>query len=182
MKLRITLLRSITPYLVGLLIAVALYLYADTIDYTPRPGTLGPEIWPHLAILLLGGSCLFEIVRRLTFGNEDGTGLLEAFERDEEPAQKDPVYPMMLIGGIVLLGVYAVLIPYLGFIFGTFLFLPAFMYIGGFRRHSTIWLTTILVTASCGVLFLRIAYVSLPRGIEPFSMATDIFFKIPSLW
>jgi hypothetical protein len=177
-----TLFRSIVPYLIGLLIAVALYLYADTIEYTARPGTFGPEVWPHLAILLLGASCLFEIGRRLIFGNEDATGLLEAFERDQEPAQKDPVYPAMLIGGIVLLVVYAILIPYLGFIFGTFLFLPAFMYVGGFRRHVTVWLTTFLVTASCGVLFLRIAYVSLPRGVEPFAMATDIFFKIPSLW
>jgi hypothetical protein len=56
------------------------------------------------------------------------------------------------------------------------------MYVGGFRRHGMIWLTSILVTLLTGVLFLRIAYVSLPRGIEPFAMATDVFFKIPSFW
>jgi hypothetical protein len=174
--------RSITPYLVGLLIAVALYLYASSIVYTPRPGALGPAVWPHLAILLLGGSCLYEIVRRLIVGNRDATGLLEAFDREGEPEQKDPVYPRMLIGGIVLMAIYAVLIPYLGFIIGTFVFLAAFMYVGGFRRHQTIWLTSFVVTALCGILFLRVAYVSLPRGIEPFDLATDIFFKIPSLW
>ena len=177
-----TLFRSITPYLVGLAIAVALYFYANTIVYTPRPGSLGPETWPELAILLLAASCLFEIVRRLIVGNQDATGLMEAFEREEESAQKDPVYPRMLIGGIALMAVYAVLLPYLGFIFGTFLFLAAFMYVGGFRRHGMIWLTSILVTLLTGVLFLRIAYVSLPRGIEPFAMATDVFFKIPSFW
>jgi hypothetical protein len=52
-----TLFRSITPYLVGLAIAVALYFYANTIVYTPRPGSLGPETWPELAILLLAASC-----------------------------------------------------------------------------------------------------------------------------
>ena len=88
----------------------------------------------------------------------------------------------MLLGGIALMVVYAVLVPYLGFIFGTFLFLVAFMYIGGFRAHRTIWLTSLLVTVLCGVLFLRVAYVSLPRGVEPFAMATDVFFKIPSIW
>jgi hypothetical protein len=29
---------------------------------------------------------------------------------------------------------------------------------------------------------LRIAYVSLPRGIEPFDRITDVFFAIPGLW
>ena len=38
------------------------------------------------------------------------------------------------------------------------------------------------VTISCGILFLRIAYVSLPRGIAPFDRVTDVFFAIPSLW
>jgi len=177
-----TLFRSIVPYLIGLAIAISLYVYASNIVYDPRPGALGPQVWPHLAILLLGGSCLFEIGRRLVVGNQDATGLLEAFEREDEPVQKDPVYPRMLIGGIILMAVYAVLVPYLGFIVGTFLFLASFMYIGGFRRHMTIWLTSFFVTALCGILFLRIAYVSLPRGIAPFDIATDIFFHIPSLW
>ncbi|HET9414491.1 MAG TPA: hypothetical protein VFO74_10240, partial [Pseudolabrys sp.] len=45
--------RSVLPYAVGLAIAVALYLYAGTIVYAPRPGQLGPETWPRLAILLM---------------------------------------------------------------------------------------------------------------------------------
>jgi hypothetical protein len=45
-----------------------------------------------------------------------------------------------------------------------------------------IWLTSLIVTILTGILFLRVANVSLPRGVEPFAMATDIFFKIPSLW
>jgi hypothetical protein len=106
---------------------------------------------------------------------------MEAFDKEEEE-EKSASYPMLLVGGIVLMGVYAVAVPYLGFIFGTFLFLAAFMYVGGFRAHRTIWLTSALVTIACGVLFLRVAYVSLPRGIEPFAYATDAFFKIPSLW
>jgi hypothetical protein len=177
-----SLFRSIAPYLVGVAIAVALYLYADAIVYTPRPGALGPGVWPKLAILLLLASCLFEIGRRLVVGNRDATGLMEAFEREEEAEPAAPVYPRMLIGGIVLMGIYAVVLPYLGFIFGTFVFLIAFMYVGGFRRHKMIWLTSLIVTILTGILFLRVAYVSLPRGVEPFAMATDIFFKIPSLW
>ena len=59
-----SLFRSIVPYVVGLVIAMALYVYAGTIAYTPRAGSLGPEVWPRLAILLMGASCLFELSRR----------------------------------------------------------------------------------------------------------------------
>jgi hypothetical protein len=174
-------LRSVAPYFVGLAVAAFLYYSAQGIEYTQRAHELGPQTWPELAILLLGASCLFEIIRRVIVGNRDATGFIEAFERDEEE-EKTPVYPSLLIAGIVLMAIYAVVVPYVGFIFGTFLFLAAFMYVGGFRAHATIWLTSFFVTFLCGVLFLRIAYVSLPRGIEPFSMATDIFFKIPLPW
>ena len=78
------------------------------------------------------------------------------------------VYPRLLVGGIVLMGIYAVLVPVLGFILGTFVFLAAFMYVGGYRAHGAIWGTSAAVTIFCGILFLRIAYVSLPRGIAPF--------------
>lgn len=79
------------------------------------------------------------------------------------------------------MGIYAVLVPVLGFILGTFLFLAAFMYVGRYRAHATIWATSAVVTILCGVLFLRIAYVSLPRGIEPFDRITDAFFAIPGV-
>lgn len=180
--MQITLLRSILPYIVGLGVAVALYIYAGTIEYTPRGHELGPEVWPRLAILLMAASCLWEIARRLIAGNQDATGFIEAFDREpDEAEEKAPVYPRLLIGGIVLMGVYAVLVPYLGFMLGTFLFLAAFMYVGRYRDHRAIWLTSVAVTVLCGVLFLRIAYVSLPRGVPPFDRVTDLFFMIPGL-
>ena len=174
--------RSIVPYAVGLAIAAALYLYAGTFDYAPRPGQLGPDVWPRLAILLMGGSCLFEMSRRLIIGNQDASGFMEAFDREPDEEEKQPIHPKLLVSGIVLMAIYAVLVPLLGFILGTFFFLAAFMYVGGYRAHRAIWGTSAAVTIFCGILFLRIAYVSLPRGIPPFDRATDIFFAIPSLW
>lgn len=177
-----TLFRSIVPYALGLAIAVALFIYAGTFLYSPRPGQLGPDVWPRLAILLMGASCVYEISRRLIAGNQDATGFLEAFDREPDVEDKEPVYPRLLVGGIVLMGIYAVLVPMLGFIVGTFVFLAAFMYVGGYRAHGAIWGTSAAVTLFCGILFLRIAYVSLPRGIPPFDRVTDVFFAIPSLW
>ena len=176
------LVRSIGPYVVGLAIAAGLYIYTGTFEYTLRGKSLGPEAWPRLAILLMGVSCLYELTRRLFIANKDATGFLEAFEREDEVEEPQQVYPRLVIGGIVLMGVYAVAVPVLGFILGTFLFLAAFMYVGGYRAHGVVWGASAAVTISCGILFLRIAYVSLPRGIEPFDRVTDVFFAIPSLW
>jgi putative tricarboxylic transport membrane protein len=176
-----SLVRSVLPYVVGLGIAIALYISAGQFEYSAREGQLGPGAWPRLAILLLGASCLFELGRRLIAGNRDATGFIEVFDREPDAAEPEPTYPGLLIGGVVLMGIYAVAVPYLGFILGTFLFLAAFMYVGRFRDHRVIWGASFLVTVLCGVLFLRIAYVSLPRGIAPFDRITDIFFLIPGI-
>ena len=176
-----SLVRSILPYIVGLAIAAALYIYAGQAEYTPRPGELGPEVWPRLAILLMAASCLFELTRRLIAGNKDATGLIEAFDREPEAEDTGPSHPRLLVAGVVLMGIYAVALPFLGFIFGTFLFLAAFMYAGRYRKHGVIWGASATVTILCGILFLRIAYVSLPRGIAPFDRITDIFFAIPGI-
>jgi hypothetical protein len=57
-----------------------------------------------------------------------------------------------------------VVVDWLGFFLTTALFLFAFSWIGGFRRHG--WNALI---ALCGafvmvVLFMRVAYISLPLG------------------
>ena len=155
-------------------IATALYIHTGTFEYAPRAGALGPEAWPRLAILLMGASCLYELTRRLFVANKDATGFLEAFEREDEVEEPQPVYPRLVIGGIVLMAhLCGGRSDILGFILGTFLFLAAFMYVGGYRAHGVVWGASAAVTISCGILFLRIAYVSLPRGIAPFDRVTD---------
>lgn len=171
--------RSLLPYVVGLAIAVALYVYAGQFEYSPRPGQLGPDAWPRMVIALLGFSCLYEMGRRLLVTDKDATGVIDAFDRSDDGEPPAASYPLLLVGGIVLIAIYAFIVPILGFILATFLFLAAFMYLGRYRRHGVIWAVSLLVTACCGVLFLRIAYVSLPRGIAPFDRITDIFFAIP---
>jgi hypothetical protein len=173
-------LHAILPYLVGLALTVALYVYAGQIDYTPRAGELGPAVWPRLAIVLMGVSCAFEIVRRLAGSSVQARGITEILDR-ESGAADEKKYPLLLVGGIVLVSVYALVVPLLGFLLSTFIFLAAFMYLGRYRNHRAVWAASTVVTILCGVLFLRVAYVSLPRGIAPFDRVTDAFLLIPRL-
>jgi putative tricarboxylic transport membrane protein len=169
-----TSLRSALPYFTGLIVATALYYFADHIAYTPRGGELGPDFWPKLAIGLMAAACVVEIVR--AFARASGTrGIAEMLEQGEEI--EGPSHWPLLIGGIALLSAYALLVGTLGFLLATFLFIAAFMYLGRYRYHLAIWTISVVATVLIGFLFLRFAYVSLPRGEPPFDRFTD-FIRI----
>lgn len=164
--------RAALPYVVGLGVAVLLLLVAMRIEYTPRPGQLGPDFWPKLAIGLMALVCLVEILRAL-LGAGEAQGLAEVLEGAEaEDAGKSA--PALLLGGIALVLAYAVLVPWLGFLLATFLFIVAFMYLGCYRNHAAIWSIAVAATILIAFLFLRFAYVSLPRGEPPFDRFTDL--------
>jgi putative tricarboxylic transport membrane protein len=168
--------RSAFPYFVGLAVAAAMYFYAGQIAYTPRPGLLGPDFWPKAAIGLMTAACLFEIARIFAGLKGDPHGVADAIEtdEDEEPAK---TYPGLLIGGVVLVTVYAFAVDILGFLLSTFLFLAAFMYLGRYRQHVKVWSISAIITLSAALIFMRFAYVSLPRGDPPFDAFTD-FIRI----
>src|SRR5205085_12116362 len=65
--------RSALPYAIGLGVAVLLFISASHIQYTPRPGQIGPDFWPKIAIALMAVVCLIEIVRALV-GAADARG------------------------------------------------------------------------------------------------------------
>lgn len=168
-----TALRATLPYVIGLAIAALLFYFAQKIEYTHRPNTLGPAFWPEAAIGLMTLACLFEIARGFLGFKNEARGVEEILESGETEA---PVktYPVLLAGGIALVTIYAVVVDYFGFLLSTFFFLAAFMYLGRYRRHLAIWLTSLGVTFGAALLFMRIAYVSLPRGVPPFDVVTDI--------
>jgi hypothetical protein len=170
------LLRSIVPYAVGLAAAALLFFFARQIEYTPRPGMLGPDFWPKMAIGLMAAVCLFEIARSLAGVKSETHGVADALEKGDAE-ETAPTYPGLLIGGIVLVAVYAVVVDILGFLLSTFLFLPAFMYLGRYRKHAAVWSTSAIVTVLAALIFMRFAYVSLPRGEPPFDAFTD-FIRI----
>lgn len=164
--------RSTLPYVVGLAIAAVLFHFARQIEYTPRGNSLGPDFWPKIAIALMAVVCLFEIARGLLGLKSETHGVADALEQ-EEAEEPTETYHVLLIGGVVLVAVYALIVDILGFLLSTFLFLAAFMYLGRYRNHRAVWLTSAGVTLAAAILFMRIAYVSLPRGVPPFDSITD---------
>jgi hypothetical protein len=169
------------PYIVGLAVAAGLFIYLGHVDYTPRLGLLGPEAWPRAAVVLMGAACLFEIVRIALGGNAAAENAANDAETAGEASSAAPRFPLLLVGGIALVMLYAVSLPVLGFVLATFLFLAAFIYLGRYRRHAVVWTFSATMTVLMAILFLRVAYVSLPRGIAPFDRIADLFLLIPGI-
>jgi hypothetical protein len=169
------------PYVVGLAVAAVLFVYLGHIDYTPRPGHLGPEAWPRAALVLMAAACLFEIVRIALGLNAAAENAADDLEATGEASSGEPRFPLLLVGGIALVLLYAVVLPVLGFVLATFLFLAAFIYLGRYRSHAVVWTFSATMTVLMTILFLRIAYVSLPRGVPPFDRIADLFLLIPGI-
>ena len=167
--------RAAAPYAVLLLGAAALYLLASRIDYTARPGQLGPDFWPKLAIGLIAVICLVELVKAAVAGRPTQTlGIAERLDRGDDEGDEAPARPTLLAAGIVMTLAYGAVIGVLGFPVSTFLYLVLFMYVGGFRSHAAIWLSSLVGVVLLTLVFLKVVYVSLPRGTPPFDRATDL--------
>lgn len=155
-----------------LLVAVLLYGVASRID-TPV-GRMGPDFWPKAIIAFMGLLCLIEIVKRLLMGVAPvGPVPVEAPGQVADAAAAgdaadEPLRPGMLLGGGAAILGYVLAVPWLGFFLTTLVFLCGFAWIGGFRRlalNLVIGLAGSLLTL---VLFMRVAYISLPLGEGPF--------------
>jgi hypothetical protein len=166
-------LRACAPYFALLLVAVALYAAALRIDVPPSGGgRIGPDFWPKAIIVFMSLLCVWEIVRRLVVGTAEpadrSAGATDAAQIGDEGGTAESALDLpMLLGGAAAIVGYVIAVDWLGFFASTLLFLFAFAWIGGFRR--IVWNLGIAVGGSLLtlVLFMRVAYISLPLGEGP---------------
>ncbi len=176
-------LRAIIPYVVALAATAGLWATTTTMTYSARPGQLAPTFWPRIALGLIAASCLYEVGRLLFSSNpwHEAGGLTAALDRSEKEAHPEDEAPRssaLLFAGIGLTIAYALALETLGFLLASFLFLVFFMYLGRYRRHLVIWLSASLGILAFAFIFLKIAYVSIPRGTPPFDQVTQAVLNL----
>lgn len=177
-------LKAAAPYLLGLAGAVVLFVLAGNFHYAARPGQLGPDFWPRVALVIIAVACVYELGRMMLMGSTDADvqGIAERLDREEldaTSAEADANSRLpLLLGGMALTLAYAVLVPVLGFLLASYLFLVIFMYLGGERRHIAIWVTSTLGILAFAFVFLKLVYVSIPRGEPPFDQVTQLVMDL----
>jgi putative tricarboxylic transport membrane protein len=177
-------LKPAIPYLIGIAFAAVFYVLAGRISYTARPGQLGPDFWPRIAILMIAVVCLYEIIRVLATGTAGSKveGIAEQLDKQEldaTAAEADTGSRIgLLMGGIVLTVAYAALVPVFGFLLASYLFLILFMYLGGARNHVAVWTSSTIGMLVFAFIFLKVVYVSVPRGEPPFDQFTQLVMDL----
>ena len=161
------------PYIVVQIAAMYLYQVAGRIDFPAAPGRIGPDFWPKSILVLLGLVCVYEIIKNLLIGETfTAAGLLEKFMKDSGATEGEETlrgYPLILAGGIVLTVIYVLTISTLGFFLATIAYLALFMTLGRYRRWGVIAASSVLGSLVLMFIFMKVVYVSLPLGVEPFS-------------
>lgn len=160
-------LRRVAAPLLGLLLAVGLFLQTGPLDAVAAPGQLGPGFWPRLVLAGLGLACLIKLVQ--AWRSAGGHVSSEA----EAPA---PARGRLALAMACILG-YVAVTPAVGFPLATALFVVAFMAIGGARSGAGIAATAAGGTVALLYLFVKLVYLPLPKGEGPFEALTLALYR-----
>ena len=163
-------LTRVLPHAVMLMVACWLYWVAARID-VETGGRISPAVWPKAIIVFMGLLCVYEVVKRLVVGTTfDAKGLLSGAQLPADAPE--PARPAenhrMLFAGIAAIGGYVFAVPWLGFFPATALFLAVFPWLGGLRRPALLAAVSLAGTLVLALVFLKVAYISLPLGEGPF--------------
>jgi len=164
-------LKKIIPYVIILLVTAYFYHLAGQFRFSAKAGHLGPDFWPKMLLALTMVACLYEIIKTAFFlriaPSKEAAG-----EGSAKAESKKKTYPGLLVIGIVMTVAYAYFVTTLGFILCTFLYFALFMIVGRYRKTWAILANSVIGTLVLVVIFMKIVYVSLPPGQEPFSALT----------
>ena len=91
-------------------------------------------------------------------------------EQDGDLAIEDgPVHPGLVAGAVAATVVYLLILETTGFFLTTFVYMAILMWLGGFRRPTILLPLSAAAALVFMFLFMRIIFVALPLGIEPFA-------------
>jgi putative tricarboxylic transport membrane protein len=167
-------LRRSAAYAVILLCTAYLYYLAAHIQFEEVPGRIGPDAWPKIVLILLSATCVWQITRILVFGAAPA-----ASADDELPLTEDEGdFTYLALLAIAVTVVYALLLPALGFLVATVLYIGAVAYVGRYRRVVPLVLTSIIAPVVLVFVFMKIVYVALPLGIGPFKDLSLALLKV----
>ncbi len=165
-----------------------LYYVAANFQYQARAGTLGPDFWPKAILALVIAVCAYEIIRIIVSGGRahDAGDVLE--DTVEDSAGKSagvgpagaPIesHPWLLLAGMGATLLYVAAVQKLGFFLATVVYLAAFLVLGGYRRRGAIAAVSLVGALILMFIFMKLVYVSLPIGVEPFSRVTFLLMQL----
>ena len=165
------------PYVIVL--AIALYLLYEAFQIRSEgEGRLGADFWPKAILLLAIITCVWQIVVTLysrSPAHESASAAAVPADVPEEPVGVGRFAPLV---GIALTVSYALAFAKLGYFLATFLYASAFIYFGSYRRLPVALCTALVASSAFMFIFMKVVYVSLPIGVEPFAHVSTLVMSL----
>jgi len=168
------------PYTVAL--AISCFLYYSALQIAPAAeGQLGADWWPKTILILAIVTCIWEIGRSLIShplnrspSSPDNAASMHQDGGTHNAHELTPMTPWI---GIGLTAAYVFAFPWIGYPLATFLYVAAFVYLGNYRRPLVAACVGVAASLGFVFLFMRIVYVSLPIGVEPFAQISTVLMR-----
>jgi putative tricarboxylic transport membrane protein len=170
--------KKASPYILIFLICMYFYSLAGKFQFVAKAGNIGPDFWPKMLLALTMAVCLYEIIKTAFFSRIKTEDKAVAKEQIEDAAETKRSYPGLLLIGTLMTVLYVYLVTILGFTLCTFLYFALFMFVGRYRKKWAILANSVIGTLVLIFIFMKIVYVSLPLGQEPFSAVTFFVLSI----
>lgn len=159
------------PYVAIAVFAGYFYMLAGRLEFDEQSGRLGPDAWPKGMLGLMIVVALAGVLKAL-FAKPAPVGVdpLEDIRLAERTGE-DPALPKWLhlpIVGSVLFAVYIPVLELTGFVIATSALMLSFQYLGRYRNHLVIWISSTVGPLLFFLVFRTVAYISLPLGKGPF--------------
>jgi len=169
------------PYTVALVISCVLYYHALQIAPAAE-GQLGADFWPKTILVLAMITCVWEIGRSLLSDPSnrsarqahDTADAASTTHGDGGPHNVHELTPLTPWIGMGLTAAYGFAFPWIGYPLATWLYVTAFVYFGNYRRPFIAACVGVVASLGFMFLFMRIVYVSLPIGVEPFAQISTL--------
>jgi putative tricarboxylic transport membrane protein len=172
-----TRLLAAAPYIITVVAAVLFLIKVEQFEFDHVPGRIGPDAWPKLILLLAITAGAWGILKTFLFDAASSNGAAKQADLTaSDTGQPDTAYidepeihPARVWATLAGTLAYLWILHYLGFFIGTFIFLAFVIYTGGYRKFTWLFFISLLGSLFFMTIFVRVVYVSLPIGIEPFS-------------
>jgi putative tricarboxylic transport membrane protein len=148
-----------------ILASIVMYIASNSIKKL-TVSKIGADFAPKLvaiAILILSILYLINSIKQLKSPKAEA-----AVEENTEVAEKKKVSPLSVLATVGLLFLYIALLPYIGFLITTAIYLFAQMYLLAEKKQRKIWLflvVSIITSVFVYFIFKSVFYLQLPAGI-----------------
>jgi len=162
--------RVVAP-LVGVIVAIALFLATRGLDDVAGAEQLGPGFWPRLVLIGLGLACAAKLGENLRRAppNDRAAG--------DRASRLSDVRRGTLVLAIATIELYVALAPWLGFALVTVAFVAAFMVLAGARSLASVTAAAVVGTTGLLYVFVKLVYLPLPKGDGVFETVTLALYR-----